>query len=78
MKLLMYIGPLGGACEFKLFTDDAALPEAISFTHAEGQAFIFNCMDEDTSTEFARAIEDGRFIKDFNAGKFELKVRGMR
>lgn len=62
MYLIMHIGPAG--LKWTRLRLTGAKPDPKEFTHGEGQCLVFKLDDWDCSMAFAKAIEDGVFIKD--------------
>lgn len=54
------------------FTDKPRDPS--SYTRGEGQCMIFKLKTWDYSTEFHKAVEDGRFLQDFGQRTFPVKM----
>jgi hypothetical protein len=74
LYLILNIPPSGGSCNLLLREADEA-PDPYQFTRGEGQCMVFKLEEADYSNEFGDAVNDGRFLADFNAGYFNLEVR---
>lgn len=75
LRIVLYIGPWGflsGKHAIAVhFRDD--MPDLRNLARGEGNALSFVLEDTDLSTNFAKALEDGRFLKCTQAGRWELR-----
>jgi len=62
LYLITMISPIGlKHVSFKLTNDK---PDPYRYTRGEGNCLIFKLVDRDYSTEFFKALEDGRIMND--------------
>ena len=78
LRMIIHIAPWGFSKGQKMDVDfkHKKLNDLHYSTRGEGQALQFVLEDYDASTGFHRALEDGRFVKDFGGGEighFELR-----
>lgn len=73
LYLVLRIGPLGLDHTELLLTDERREPYSV--TRGEGQALLFELIDGDYSTEFAKAMKDGLVLNHVGRRWHKVDIR---